>query len=136
MATQAKKRKQENIPAAEWAVAGLGAALVAIALIVLVGDALRGDSEPAAIITFTVDTVIASPAGHLARVTARNSGSETAAGLVIHGVLHGADGAAVETSELVLDYLPGRSTREIAFMFTRDPARHRLSVSARGYQAP
>ena len=135
MATQAKKRKQENIPAAEWAVAILGAALVAIALIVLVGDALRGESEPAAI-TFTVDTVIASPAGYLARVTARNSGSETAAGLVIHGVLHGAVGAAVETSELVLDYLPGRSTREIAFMFTRDPARHRLSVSARGYQAP
>ena len=135
MATQTKKRKQENIPAAEWAVAALGAALVAIALIVLVGDALRGDSEAAAI-TFTVDTVIVSPAGYLAKVTARNSGSETAAGLVIHGVLHGADGAAVETSEPVLDYLPGRSTRAIAFMFTRDPALHRLSVAARAYQAP
>ena len=135
MATQTTKRKQENIPAAEWAVAGLGAAMVVVALIVLVGDAMRADGEPAAI-TFTVDTVVAAPAGYLAKVTARNTGSETAAGLVIHGVLHGADGAAVETSELVLDYLPGRSTRAIVFMFTRDPAMHRLSVTARAYQAP
>ena len=135
MATQTKKRKQENIPAAEWVVAALGAALVAIALIVLVGDAMRGDREPAAI-TFTIDTVVAAPPGYLAKVTARNSGGETAAGLVVHAVLHGADGAAVETSELVLDYLPGRSTRAIAFMFTRDPAMHRLSVAARAYQAP
>jgi uncharacterized protein (TIGR02588 family) len=130
-----RQRKKEEIPTSEWIVAGIGALLVALMLAVMLREALRDDKQPP-VISFTVDAIVAVDAGYLAKITARNAGDETAAGLVIDGTLTGADGRIVESAEVVLDYLPGKSTHEIGLVFSRDPRQYRVSIHARGYQDP
>ena len=43
------KRTQENIPAAEWVVAGIGVLFVAVIMVMLLIDAMQADESPPAI---------------------------------------------------------------------------------------
>ncbi|WP_265499719.1 hypothetical protein [Paracoccus beibuensis] len=124
----------ERTSALEWAVALLGAAIIAGT----VGFMIRhGLTHPA-----TAPDVVVSPGmprqvsgGYLVEFTAFNRGNTTAASLTIKGSL--TDGnRIIETSEVTLDYLPQRASRTGGLFFQNDPAQHDLSAEAGGYVAP
>ena len=135
MAKRGQTSKSGTIPIAEWVVAAIGGLLVFGALGALLTDTI--DNEIAApAITLDVDTIIATGNNYVVKVTAKNGGGETAAGVVIEGVLSHPDGVPVERSELVLDYLPRRSTRMAGLIYRNDPRAYSLSLRAVGYQVP
>lgn len=125
--------RQAEIPAAEWAVAALGVALLAGALVVLGRAAIAGSDRPAEV-TVAVDTVVAGRGGWLVRFRAENAGDATAADLTVRGVVAGAAGDSV-VREARVDYLPGRSTRRGGLFFPGDP-RGGLRLEALGYRDP
>jgi uncharacterized protein (TIGR02588 family) len=55
--------------------------------------------------------------------------------VTIEGKVVAPDGAT-ERAEAVLDYLPPRSDREGALLFTTDPRRGELRLRATGYAKP
>lgn len=77
------------------------------------------------------------PAGFVVEVTAvnRSGGSAAAVEVEVEGALMSGD-AAIETSSLIFDYVPGRAERKGGLFFTQDPRRHRFAVRALGYQEP
>ncbi|HEX6063697.1 MAG TPA: hypothetical protein VFZ04_05715 [Longimicrobiales bacterium] len=115
--------------------AGIGAVLVIGALGALVMDGTKNEIAAPAI-TLEVDTIIPTGANYVVKVRAKNSGGETAAAVVIEGVLAQLNGAQVERSELVLDYLPRRSSRTVGLIYRNDPRALSLSLRAVGYQTP
>jgi len=135
MTKRGQASKSGTIPIAEWVVAALGALLVIGAVGALLTDSI--DNEIAApAITLAVDTVIATGENYVVKVRAKNRGGETAAAVVIEGVLTQPGGAPVERSELVLDYLPRRSSRMVGLIYRNDPRAYSLSLRAVGYQVP
>ena len=129
------KKKEAEIPAAEWIVAALGALIVVAALATLVVDVVSNDKS-APRITIAVDSVVPSGGAHLVAVSAHNRGGGTAAELKVEATLVDEDGSPVERSEASLDYLPQRSVRRLGLYFRGDPRRYRIDVRPVGYQEP
>lgn len=123
-----------RVPAAEWAVAVLGAVLVLSVVSYLLVTAVVGDDSPPAI-TVLLDEIVASPDGYLVRVRAMNSGGATAAGITVEGELR-ADGVVAETSQATISYIPTNSERRAGLYFRRDPREHDLALRAVGYEQP
>ena len=121
------------IPLLEWIVAGLGVLLVGGAIAFLVYHSM------------TRPDAAGPPRGRGAGARAGprlrgavprpQRGGSTAAEVTIEGELVGPDGAT-ERAEAVLDYLPPRSDREGALLFTTDPRRGELRLRATGYAKP
>lgn len=120
--------------AIEWVVGALCALLV-VAMIgfVLYQGVVEATPRPA----ITVERGDVGPAGDGFRVGFRalNSGGQTAAGVTVEGVLL-RDGRQIEASEVQLDYVPARSERRGALLFTVDPRTHQLELRAKGYRQP
>jgi uncharacterized protein (TIGR02588 family) len=129
------KQGQENIPAAEWVVAGIGVLLVAAIMIMLLIDATQADESPPAI-AVSVDTTVALAQSHLVEITAKNESGQAAAAVRVEGVLADASGRAVERSESTVDYLPAHSKRQMGLYFSHKPGDYRLTVRAVSYQHP
>ena len=123
----------EGMAPTEWIAAIVGALLVCAAAVYLGIVAFTRESTPASV-SFTTDAAVRTASGYLVRVTANNSGTQTASHLVVEGRLN--NPAGVERAEVVLDYLPARSSRKLAFIFTGDPARGELTVRAVAYEEP
>lgn len=118
----------------EWAVAALGAALVAGAIGYLVYHALTiGEGVPEVVVEHAGTRAVQG--GHIVRFLARNRGSTTAASLRIEGALL-RDSSVVETSEATLDYLPSFSERQGGLFFREDPGRYELRLVPKGYADP
>jgi uncharacterized protein (TIGR02588 family) len=117
-----------------WAVAALGALLVAATVGFLAWTAATAGDAPPDIV---VETQAAASQGAAWRVafTAFNRGDRAAAKVRIVGELRAA-GRIVESRTAELDYLPARSHREGGLFFARDPAGFELAVRADGYAAP
>ena len=118
----------------EWAVAGIGAAVVAatIGAMLYYGFSESGQHP---VITFTTAGIEKVGDQYLVNFIARNDGDATAAALNVVGTLM--DGEAVlEESEATFDYLPGNSQRSGGLFFLRDPAGHELRISSIGYARP
>jgi uncharacterized protein (TIGR02588 family) len=122
------------IPATEWVVAAIGAALVAGTIGYLVFLALSRDEAPPDV-QVVAGSVHAVQDGYVVEFRAINAGAKAAAELLIEGELEGPDGV-VETSEATIDYLPPRSEREGGLIFKEDPRRLELRLSAKGYVDP
>lgn len=135
MAKRAQTSKSGAIPPAEWIAAGIGAVLVIGALGALITDSVKNEIA-APVITLEVDTIIATGANYVVKVRAENRGGETAASVVIEGVLAQPNGAQLERSELVLDYLPRRSSRMVGLIYRNDPRAYGVALRAVGYQLP
>ena len=131
----AKDKQQEAPPAPwEWAVAALGALLVAGTLVFLVIAALRGDNTPPSP-ELRVTGIRQQDTHWLVQVQARNRGHAAAANLRVRGVLKDGE-REVEEAETEFQYVPGGSSREAGLFFTTDPRRLRLELSARSYPQP
>jgi uncharacterized protein (TIGR02588 family) len=126
--------RPETTPAVEWAVGALGGAALAAMIGVLVWEGLSGTEGPPEI-RLTVETAHPTAGGHLVTFVARNTGGSTAAAVRIEGAL-GDPGAPVETSVVVLDFLPQGGERRGGLFFTRDPATLALALRAEGFAAP
>jgi uncharacterized protein (TIGR02588 family) len=122
------------IPATEWVVAAIGAALVAGTIGYLVYLASVRDATPPDI-RVVEDGVVALQGGWLVRFRAANAGGQAAAQLLVEGELEGPQGP-IETSEATVDYLPARSERKGGLIFSRDPRRHALRLRAKGFVQP
>lgn len=118
----------------EWAVAALGAALVAGAIGYLVHHAVTvGEAVPEIAVEHTGTRP--TQGGYIVRFLARNRGGATAASLRIEGeLLQGS--SVVETGEATLDYLPPFSERRGGLFFREDPGRHELRLVPKGYADP
>jgi uncharacterized protein (TIGR02588 family) len=118
----------------EWIVGGLGALLVASAIAFLVWHALARDRTPPDI-RLVAERVVDLQNGYLVQFRAFNEGGSAAAQVTIEGELTG-QGGEVETSEVVLDYLPPRSDREGGLLFESDPRTGELRLRATGHAKP
>jgi uncharacterized protein (TIGR02588 family) len=123
-----------QVPAAEWVVAALGAALVAATIGYLVWLALGRDQAPPEV-QVVVGDVVALEHSFLVAFRAVNTGGSAAAALVIEGELEG-PGGVVETAQATIDYLPPRSARSGGLFFRNDPRVHALRLSPKGYVEP
>jgi uncharacterized protein (TIGR02588 family) len=126
--------REQATPLLEWIVGGLGAVLVVGAIAFLVWHSLARDRTPPDI-RLVAERVVDLSNGYLVQFRAFNEGRSTAAGVTIEGELTAPDGA-VETSEVVLDYLPPRSDREGGLLFESDPRAGELRLRATGHAKP
>jgi len=118
----------------EWLAAAASLLLVAGAIGYLLLQALGSPTTPPRI-HLQMDSIVAGGDGYLVELHARNAGSTAAAALQVEGVL--LDGArVVESSQAVLDYVPGESATSGGLFFSADPRAHRLELRAMGYQRP
>ncbi|HEX2079114.1 MAG TPA: TIGR02588 family protein [Longimicrobium sp.] len=118
----------------EWVAAAVSAALVLSVLALLAYDAVVRPQTPPAV-EVRADTVLQAGGLWLVEFEAFNRGHNTAAAVKVEGRISGAAGE-VETSEAVVDYVPGRSRRRGGLFFRHDPRVHRLELRALGYQEP
>ena len=82
-----QKPQEENaIPILEWIVATIGFVLVAGVISFLLYEAIVGNRLPPDV-KLSVDSVVQTRNGYLAKITAVNEGGMTAAGVVIEGEL-------------------------------------------------
>ena len=122
---------RKGTPILEWFAAGLGA-LVTLALLGFIAwKAVTATPAAPATVVLRAESVRGTAGGYLVEVTAHNPTDSTAAAVRIEGRLGGG-----ETSEATIDYVPGRSERKAALLFTEDPRRHGLSLRATGYEKP
>jgi uncharacterized protein (TIGR02588 family) len=130
-----QKQKQENaIPIWEWIVATIGLVLVAGVIGFLLYEAFSGNRLPPDV-KFSVDSVVQTRNGYLAKITAVNEGGITAEGVDIEGELkRGTE--TIERSQTTIDYLPPRSNKKAGLFFTRDPRQFELHVRPLGYEEP
>jgi uncharacterized protein (TIGR02588 family) len=131
----AKDRRWRTGARSEGIIAALGAAatLATIGFLVYEGVTQPRDGIPDLIVQ--ADSIRAQGNRWVVRIEARNAGSATAASVRIVGELRG-DTGVVETSELTLDYVPEKSSRTGALVFTRDPSGLAVQVRPTGYQRP
>ena len=132
----ASQRQQEEnaIPIWEWIVAAIGFVLVASVIGFLLYQAIIGKRLPPDV-KLSVDSVIQTRNGYLAKITAFNEGGMTAAGVIVEGELRkGAE--SIERSWTTIDYLPPLSKQQGGLFFTRDPRQFELNVRPSGYVEP
>ena len=130
-----KEMKSDATPLWEWAIAGVGAVLVAGVIVYMTVSALMSNGSAPVVFVEAHGPVERSGDLYVVRFEARNESSATAAGLRIRGELL-RDGSVVEASEAVLDFLPRWSKRRGGLFFRRNPADGRVELFATGYQDP
>ncbi|HEV3050771.1 MAG TPA: TIGR02588 family protein [Longimicrobium sp.] len=118
----------------EWVAAAVSTVLVLAVVGYLLYDGVARPQTPPSV-RVRADTVLQADGLWLVRFRATNHGHLTAAGVKVEGELMRAD-SSVETSEAVLDYVPGRSVRHGGLFFRHDPRAYRLELRALGYQEP
>ncbi|MFN3388176.1 MAG: hypothetical protein ACK40O_04545 [Allosphingosinicella sp.] len=126
---------RKGTPLLEWIAAGLGALITLCLLGFIAWEALVGTHSGPAAVSLEATRLHRSPTGFTVDVTARNRTDSTAAAVHIEGAL-GPPGAAVETSQATLSYVPGQSERKAALLFRNDPRRHGLTLRVTGYEKP
>lgn len=118
----------------EWVAAGVGLLLLLASMGYLLADAFATRDEPPrpAIQVLGVEP---RQGQYAVRLRLRNEGRAAAAALRVAGELkRGAE--VVETSEVEIDFLPGRSEREATLLFAQDPRTLQLVLSPRSYVKP
>jgi uncharacterized protein (TIGR02588 family) len=125
---------EPQVPWLEWLASGIGLLLVLGVFGVIGWQAFSDAAAPPAI---TVDVENAAPVqgGYRVLFRARNNAGEAAAQVEIEGKLSAA-GTETETSQVVLDYIPGHSARQGGLFFTHDPRTGALAIRATGFAKP
>lgn len=131
---EAGSQREDVISRWEWVAGAVGALVVAIALWVLVTDALAPSTPPD--VRVTADTIDHQGATrYRVAFTARNLGTEAAAGVVVEGMLVRPAGDTLRATA-TLDYVSGESRRSGGLFFDADPRAGELTLRAVGYTEP
>ena len=93
------------------------------------------EKRPMPDLQLSVDSVLQTGNGYIARVTARNEGGLTAEGVIVEGELRSGP-ELVERSQTVIEFLPAHSKKRAGLFFTRDPRQFELKVRPHGYEEP
>lgn len=133
-ARQSRGGPQPDTPILEWILGGLGAALVLFALgfLIYVGES---KTDRTGGVEVTVDQISRVEGGYLVQFSARNAGTRTLADVRVRARLMEGE-TQLENAEVVLDYLPGRSTARGGFYLQSDPAQYALRLRAESYREP
>ena len=129
-----RSKAKARTAAWEWGIAACGLAFVLLVLLELGWTAAFEQRLPAQLSASPI-SIEKSGSGFLLRFEVANDGDETAARLLVSGTLR-RDGAAVERSEAVIDYVPAHSTRRGGLMFRLDPSAYELILRPEGYSDP
>lgn len=121
--------------ALEWAVAAVGAVLVAAAIIYLIWYGIVRPDGPPELTLRPLSEAKQMEGGYLLPVELKNQGYSTAANVEIAGELR-AGSESVETSHASIDYVPQQSTRKAYFQFTENPADYTLELRVEGMAKP
>lgn len=132
--SRAKKSHASEIPRVEWIVGGIGLLIVALAIGVLLHEAVAGDKSPPDV-KLTVQAIEPLQNGFLVKVRAENEGGEPAARVAVKAELI-EDAQVAEESETQFEYLPPHSSRDAGVFFTRDPRQGEVRLKALGYEEP
>jgi uncharacterized protein (TIGR02588 family) len=133
--TKKKGRQKFEKNWLEWAVFGVGLALVAGTLAFLVYDgATAGDAPP----SIEVRLGAPVPRGHnfVVPVTVINHGDQTAEGVHVEVVMESGGAAEPERGQFEIAFLPRRATREGWVTFRADPRAAQLKPRVLGYEKP
>lgn len=130
----ARKHQPAAIPPFEWLAAGIGLLLVSTTLVFLVYRGLADDGA-VPIISVRPDRIEQQANGYVVVVRAVNRGASTAAGVKVEGELR-SGGSVVETAEITFTYLPSNSEQRGGLYFSRDPRKHELVLTPKGYESP
>ena len=120
-----------STPPAEWALAGVGAALAVVMIGFLVVVAVRAPDAPPQL-TGRVVAVTSGGEGYTVDAEIHNSGGAAARTIAVKGELV-VDGEVVETATAQLDYLPGGASRRVGLLFEHDPALGEVDVAPEGF---
>lgn len=111
-----------------------GVLLLASGVSFLVYQALTHQDEPGAV-SVTVSDIRNTGTAYLVRFAVHNNGGETLSHL--HLTAHLRDGdVQVESAQVFIDYLPGRSKHEGGVYLKHDPGRYTLEIVPAGYMKP
>ena len=129
-----RKDEEQNRRRLEAVAAVIGAVLAIGTFGVIVYEGVTSSDRPP-LVELRAERVQAFEGGFLVEVAIRNAGDRAAADLTIEGLLN-RGGSTVETSEMLLDYLPSSSSRRGGLYFRNDPADYELVLRASGYREP
>jgi uncharacterized protein (TIGR02588 family) len=131
----ADTKSRSGAPALEWIAAGIGLMLILGVFAILAREALGGEADQLPAIEVTAGRMTSSGAGFVVEFRAVNRSGGTAAAVEIEGQLE-SEGAVVETSTAVVDYVAGHGTVEGGLYFSRDPRKYPVKLRALGFQTP
>lgn len=133
MASKRSKTVSDTNPLLEWVVAAVGLLVVAVALSILIRQAMT-PATPADPVVRVVGIERAA-AGWRVDVEARNHGRTTATEVDVSGILT-PTGGTPETASATLDYVAGGGTSELSLLFRNDPRRGQLVLAIGGWSEP
>jgi uncharacterized protein (TIGR02588 family) len=121
-------------PLLEWLLGAVGVMLLLAAVSYLAYEGAANEDGPGEIVVSTTQ-IIETQSAYIVRFQAHNRGSATVGNLHMSARL--SDGnREVEVAHVLIDYLPGRSTRQGGVYLRNDPRRYRLEIRPEGYQKP
>ena len=123
-----------HTPWIEWVASGVGL-LLTLGVFGLIGWQALSDAGSPPMITVETTEVAPVMGGYRVMFRAHNIGGAAAAQVLIEGVLSRSNSPG-ETSDVVLDYIPGHSAREGGLFFSQDPKSGGLSLRAAGFAEP
>jgi uncharacterized protein (TIGR02588 family) len=133
--TTGKKHTESNDPHwIEW-VTGLISAILVISLIGFVGNAAVMYHDTAPDLSSTVLRTEARSEGYQVLFEISKKSSEAAAGVVVRGEIVQGD-TTLESTEIKLDYVPGRSRAKGGFIFRINPDEKDLRLRAAAFSEP
>lgn len=125
---------RQGTSALEWAVAAIGGLLFLLMVSYMVIDGLD-TSERQPEIQIVASNAFRQGDGFAVRFDATNIGDQTASSLIVRATLYQGD-RELETADVTIDYLPGRSMASGGFWFLHDPAQFKLEIRAVSYLDP
>jgi uncharacterized protein (TIGR02588 family) len=130
--TESEAHRAGPLEIAATAVSGL---LIVAVVAVLVWDASREHTPPA--FRTSVGDMTATPRSYRAPISVTNTGDESAKSVVVHVELVAGDSTLAE-SDIIIDWLPGNSRREVVSFFAPPSGATATGVRAevRGYATP
>ena len=117
----------------EWTVFTVSTLLIAAVVAVLLFEAKAENSPPDLVLDF--GEVQQGQHGYRVPVFVRNTGEQTAEQVQVEVVLTSA-GREVEKSEMTFAFVPRKSRREGAVVFSTDPRKHGIEGRIAGYETP
>ena len=128
------RARQKETPVWEWIIAAFGLVLVVVAIGIIAYRAATKESTPP-ILEISDYSIVSVNKGYLVKFRVKNSGSQTAAALMVEGTLKQGE-KSVETSTATLTYAPAYSEREGGLFFNNNPNEFEIQIRALGYEKP
>lgn len=126
-------KTEDDTPILEWIAGGVGLALFATAMAILLASSFSAPQPP--VITVRAEPAVAVPNGFRVEFDVVNSGDQTAAQVHVEAVLH-SDGGIVEQHDVLVDFLPPHSSVRAGVILAHDPRPLDLALHAASYQHP